>query len=107
MFHNMRAGATLADAKVRKAIDLAIDRKALSQRLKGGRGTRSLFPDVSPYFSDASDPHGNKVEAAKLLKDAGWTLTNGKLSKGGKDLTVTLVAYGQRPGLVIHHQGVW
>ena len=91
----------MSDVKVRQAIDLAIDRTALSQALAGGTGTRSLFPDFSPYFLDESDPHGSQSEAASLLDEAGWTLTDGKRTKNGEELTIDLVAYPHRPGLVI------
>lgn len=96
--HNMD---TLDDLRVRKAIDLAIDRFALSQSLAGGTGTRSLFPDYSPFFSDTSDPHADTESAKELLSEAGWVLnSSGKLTKNGQELTINLVAYPQRPGLV-------
>jgi len=97
-FHNMNR---LPDLRVRRAIDIAIDRQALSQALAGGKGTRSLFPDNSPFYSDTSDPHGDMSAAAALLDEAGWTLTNGKRVKDGQELTINLVAYPHRPGLVI------
>lgn len=99
MFHNINK---LQDVRVRQAIDLAIDRTALSQALAGGTGTRSLFPDYSPYFSDDSDPHGDLDAAKALLDEAGWTLnSDGKRTKLDEELSVTLVAYPHRPGLVI------
>ena len=54
MFHNLgkSSGRAINDVKVREAIDLALDRSALSQTLAGGHGTRSLFPDTSPYYQD-------------------------------------------------------
>merc|ERR1719271_1678566 len=83
MFHNMDNVGSTADLKVRKAIDLAIDRSALSQLLKGGTGTRSLFPDNTPWYSDTSSPAGDAAAAGVLLDDAGWTLdeASGKRSK--------------------------
>ena len=99
MFHNIDR---LPDLRVRKAIDLAIDRIALSQALAGGKATRSLFPDFSPYFQDDSDQHGQKDAAKALLDQAGWTLnSDGKREKDGNVLTLNLVAYPHRPGLVI------
>uniref|UniRef100_A0A7S4JSI8 Solute-binding protein family 5 domain-containing protein n=1 Tax=Odontella aurita TaxID=265563 RepID=A0A7S4JSI8_9STRA len=99
-FHNTDR---LKDVRVRKAIDLAIDRMVLSQALAGGKGTRSLFPDYSPYFVDESDPHGDPSAAEALLEEAGWSLnsSNGKREKQGEELTINLVAYPHRPGLVI------
>jgi len=99
MFHNTE---TLTDVNVRKAIDLAIDRSALSQALKGGTATRSLFPDNSPYFLDETDQQFGDAEAAEaLLETAGWTLnSNGKrVNSAGDLLSVHLVAYPHRPDL--------
>ncbi|KAL7545087.1 hypothetical protein ACHAWF_008448 [Thalassiosira exigua] len=99
MFYNLD---TIADVKVRKAIDTVLDRTALTQGLAGGTATRSLFPDYSPYFSDDSDPHGDEDAAAALLDEAGWKLNaNGKREKDGEELSLTLVAYPHRPGLVL------
>lgn len=99
MFYNLD---TLSDDRVRRAIDLVLDRNALSQALAGGTGTRSLFPDNSPFYSDDSDPHGDSTAAEALLDEAGWTLNaNGKrVDKNGVQLSVNLVAYPHRPGLV-------
>lgn len=99
MFYNLD---TITDVNVRKAIDTALDRTALSQELAGGTATRSLFPDYSPYFSDDSDQHGDADAATALLDEAGWKLNaDGKREKDGEELTLTLVAYPHRPGLVI------
>jgi peptide/nickel transport system substrate-binding protein len=99
MFHNTD---TLQDVRVRKAIDLAIDRNELSQALAGGTATRSLFPDYSPYFLDGSDMNGDMIAAEALLEEAGWTLDgNDKLTKDGAELTIHLVAYPHRPDLAI------
>jgi len=99
MFHNID---TLNDLNVRKAIDLAIDRNKLATELGGGRGTRSLFPDYSPYFMDDSNGNSNTSAAKDLLLEANWTLdSNGMLTKDGEQLHVNLVAYPHRPGLVI------
>eukprot|EP01048_Picozoa_sp_COSAG05_P003291 COSAG05_NODE_149_length_16213_cov_66.750279_9_plen_572_part_00 len=102
MLHN----TDTLELKVRQAIDLAIDREALATALHGGTATRSLFPDYSPFFlSDAggSSLAGDSTAAGNLLDSAGWTKDagTGKRTKAGEDLTVTLVAYEQRPGLPI------
>lgn len=99
MFYNTDK---LTDVRIRKAIDLAIDRNALTQALAGGKGTRSLFPDNSPFFSDDSNANSDSDAAAKLLEEAGWTLnSSGKRAKDGKELAVQFVAYPHRPGLLI------
>jgi peptide/nickel transport system substrate-binding protein len=102
MFHNI-ARAALSDVKVRKALDLALDRNQLTQALQGGDGTRSFFPEGTPYYQAQADTqaHGDITQAKSLLDEAGWVLNaNGKREKAGNVLTLKLVAYPQRPGLV-------
>ncbi|KAL3911099.1 MAG: hypothetical protein SGARI_001807, partial [Bacillariaceae sp.] len=86
VIHNTRATSPLADVRVRQAVDLALDRNELSQSLAGGHGTRSFFPDFSPYYTDDSDPHGDQDEAEALLALAGWELVDGKRMKDGEEL---------------------
>ena len=110
MFHNMDANSgttgALADAGVREAIDLAVDRSALETVLPGAHGTRSLFPDFSPYYTEFGSMTADATAAGALLDAAGWTLdsTTGKRCKDDGagtcvQLAVKLVAYPFRAGL--------
>jgi len=100
MFHNLR-NAHLQDVKVRKALDIVIDRSALTQAVKGGMGTRSFFPENTPYYLKDKDHSGDKAGADKLLDEAGWVKgADGMRAKDGTALTIKLVAYPQRPSLV-------
>ena len=105
MFHNMDATkgtvGALAEAGVREAIDLAVDRSALETVLPGAHGTRSLFPDVSPYYTEFGSMTADATAAGALLDTAGWTLdsTTGYRTKNGEVLSVKLVAYPFRAGL--------
>lgn len=102
MFHNTRTTSVLSDLRVRQAVDLVIDRQALAQELKGGTGTRSLFPSASPYHLDDSRKiTADKSAAEALLDQAGWVLENGIRIKDSKQLTLFLVSYPFRPGLGI------
>jgi peptide/nickel transport system substrate-binding protein len=98
MFYNLDR---LPDVNVRKAIDVAISRTALSEAQAGGNPTRSLFPDFSPFFADDSSPEGAAAEAEALLDAAGWVMesSTGLREKDGEILAVTLVAYPHRPEL--------
>merc|ERR1740129_1906844 len=100
MWHNMRR-STLSDLKVRKAVDLVLDRSVLTQTLLGGDPTRSLFPDNTPWARPETDTHADKSEAERLLDEAGWTLdtSDNKRKKGGDALALTVIAYPFRPGL--------
>lgn len=99
-FYNMRK-PYLSDVNVRKALDIALDRQALTQVLSGGEATRSFFPRGTPYYRTDAQLNANKAEAERLLDAAGWTKNaDGKRMKDGVALTLKLVAYPQRPGLV-------
>jgi peptide/nickel transport system substrate-binding protein len=71
----------LADAKVRRAIAIAIDRKELSDKIYGGVWVPAYSDEhpCSPYYSDYGmarlkyDP----AEARQLLDEAGWRDTDG------------------------------
>jgi len=90
---------SLADARVRQAIDLAVNRDDLALAIRGGVPATGAFAAEFPFSSPTSrafDP----ARAAALLDDAGWRLDGGVRRKGGRTLTLNLVAYPQRPDLV-------
>merc|ERR1719235_2282374 len=102
IFYQLRS-SPMSDIKVRQAVDVAIDRTALQQALAGGKATRSLFPEASPWFMDDSSMIGDKAAAEALLDEAGWVMdTNDNKRKKGSlgALTLKVVAYAQRPCLV-------
>ena len=74
----------------------------MSQALAGGKGTRSLFGDFSPWYQDGlGDSHGDLTAAGAKLDEAGWTLDSatGKRMKNGEVLTVDLYTYAFRADL--------
>lgn len=64
----------LADPRVRRALTLAIDRRALLDTAWGGRGTLlgSMVPPTDPWYEDlsAAQPH-DPERARSLLREAG------------------------------------
>ena len=86
----------LADKRVRKALILALDREALSQRLFAGRQPVA-DSSVSPldWVHDPETPtYGFDPEAAEaLLDDAGWTRTENGIrhNAAGERLTLELM----------------
>lgn len=63
------------DAKIREAIDAAVNKQALVDQLLRGRGepARSLYPMNHPYYNDKlSDLTYNPDHAKELLTEAGW-----------------------------------
>jgi len=103
MWHNTQR-APLNELAVREAIDMAVDRQELTQELRGGSATRHLFPENTPYGDALDDaaPYADTSGAETKLSNAGWVKNaNGIREKNGEQLSVGLVAYPQRPGLVV------
>lgn len=70
----MLNGASLPDARIRRAVELALDKELLCQHSTNGLGTvtDSSIPPTSPYAGEGSAA-GRDVEAAKaLLEEAGY-----------------------------------
>ena len=92
------AKAPLDDVRVRRAIDLAIDRRDLVTLLGGGEVASGLYPSFMPWALDA--PRATDVTAAQALLDAaGWRRPpgGGVREREGRVLEITLTGYPQRP----------
>lgn len=89
----------LADVRVRRALDLAIDRDLLAAAVNGGRPATGAFSTDYPFA--LADPRPfDRARAAALLDEAGWKLDGALRKKDGVALTLDLLAYPQRPDLV-------
>lgn len=90
----------LTDAKVRQAIDLAIDRNELVVAINGGTPATGAFAPYFPFAPKEARP--TDLERAKtLLDEAGWVAdAGGERSKDGQALKLHIVTYPQRPDLV-------
>jgi len=93
-----------ADIRVRKAVNLAVNRQELVDAILDGIGepARTLFPPQVSWANAqlkgfAFDPEGAKA----LLAQAGWKDANGDgiLDKDGKPLRVKLLTYPERAEL--------
>lgn len=89
----------LADVRVRRAIDLSIDRRQLVVALGGGEPATGAYARQFPFASQGEQPFDRNAAGA-LLDEAGWRLESGKRQKDGQTLKLVLVAYPQRPDLV-------
>ncbi len=87
----------LKDLKVRQALDLLTNRKAITQQIYKGIDTpaaTTLIPGTWAYDSSIQAPAFNVAQAKKLLAEDGWTKNSqGVLQKNGKTLSLTLSTY--------------
>lgn len=79
---NLRAGQPLADHRVREAMNLAVQRELITDKViqSGQRASYSAVPDVitqphaAPHFSFKDTPYEQRLERAKaLMKEAGYS----------------------------------
>ncbi|MBV6658664.1 MAG: peptide-binding protein [Devosiaceae bacterium] len=90
----------LSDVRVRRAIDLAVNRDDLVLAARAGQPATGAFAAAYPFAAEGPLPHDPEA-AAQLLDDAGWAMgSDGVRSKDGERLELTLWAYPQRPDLV-------
>ncbi len=91
----------LADAKLRQAIDLALDRNAYLAALGSGRLPTGTFASYNPFAGRVAVK--TDLEAAKkLLEEAGYTYNDqNKLEKDDKAVKFKLVTYPSRPDLSV------
>lgn len=82
----------LNDLQVRKAIDQAIDRDAIANRIYGNAGqpVRQLLPFPKEYANPKLDHRYDPAGAIALLDQAGWKDTNGNgiRDKNGQEMRV-------------------
>ena len=83
--------------KVRKAINLTVDKKAIETFLKGSvSAATSPYPSSTAY-SKVNIPATDAAAAKKLLEEDGYTMgSDGYYAKGGKKLSITCYCYKAR-----------
>jgi len=99
MWMNTRS-PELADHRVRRAIDLAVNRADLVTAAQAGVPATGAFAQSYPFAAQGALAH-DPAAAAALLDEAGWALDDdGLRRKDGQSLDLVLYAYPQRPDLV-------
>jgi oligopeptide transport system substrate-binding protein len=91
MFHQLKEPFT--DPAVRQAFSYALDRDAYVTDVLQGLGSPTLtwIPKGFPGYKDGETRFGFDAEKAKqILTDAGYTVENGQLTKGGKAIPIKL-----------------
>lgn len=96
----------LDDVNVRRALSLAIDRKAVLARASAiDVAPKGAYTASNPYFTDQSDKIRTDVDAAKkLLDEAGWKPgADGVRAKDGQRLSFELV---YSPSTISHEPNI-
>ena len=103
IFNLERSG--LDDINVRKAINMAVNRDDLAQKVMSGTGIPAVgpFPAVFPFSGSELKGYDYDLEGAKkLLEDAGWEQgSDGIRQKGSEKLKYTFLSYSSRPELPV------
>ncbi len=90
----------LQDVRVRRAIDMGLNRADLVTAAQAGVPATGAFAASFPFAATDPLPY-DPAAAAALLDEAGWTLgDDGIRHRDGKPLELVLYAYPQRPDLV-------
>jgi len=95
----------LSDEKVRQAVILGVNRKAITQALIGKLGgsptplQNHFFMKNQAAYQETCGDYCNydAAKAKALLEGDGWTLKNGYYEKNGKQLALTITIPSQTP----------
>lgn len=101
------AKPALQDVKVRKALDLLVNRPVMVNEIMNGHATAASGPfnPTLPFSSELEPASYDPTQAAVLLKEAGYEKNEGgKLEKDGEVLQLTLATYQGRPELPLMAQ---
>ena len=99
MWMNTRTPA-LSDPRVRRAIDLAVNRDDLVTAAQAGMPATGAFAESYPFAAEDPLVHDPDAAAA-LLDEAGWAMgADGVRTRGDERLNLVLYAYPQRPDLI-------
>jgi peptide/nickel transport system substrate-binding protein len=98
------SGPFFADVRVRRAVNLAIDRFGMAKTIlrNGDLAANQLFPPTLAgwHVQGLAPPERHPETARKLLAEAGWKPGNdGILEKDGKKFTVTVRTFASWPEL--------
>ncbi|WP_410535433.1 ABC transporter substrate-binding protein [Streptomyces sp. KL2] len=68
------AGPVTGDRAVRRALDTAVDRRAIVDSVLGGAGRAAYgpVPTDSPWFAEGTERRHDPRKAKEILEDAGW-----------------------------------
>ncbi|MBL1420523.1 MAG: ABC transporter substrate-binding protein [Alphaproteobacteria bacterium] len=91
----------LADARIRRAVSLAIDRDGIVAAALsgvGGEPAGTIYPSMMPWAADIA-PSYDPAAAEALLFEAGAVKTDGKWMLNDEPLKIEIVTYASRAAL--------
>ncbi|HWC25461.1 MAG TPA: ABC transporter substrate-binding protein [Solirubrobacteraceae bacterium] len=95
LIFNLARGGPPADVRFRRAVALAIDRRAIVQRLLGGRGkpgNPGFLPPDHPFHVAVEQYAFDRAAAERLLDEAGYGRTGGwRRDRDGERLRLRLL----------------
>ncbi|TVX93187.1 nickel ABC transporter substrate-binding protein [Paenibacillus agilis] len=94
----------MQDIRVRKALDLLVDRKTVVEGIMFGHAqpANGPFPKTLPFGNDGEVTAFNSAKALELLHEAGYQPNvEGKLEKNGVPMSIQLITYKTRPELTL------
>lgn len=112
VFFNQNHSALLADASVRKALDMSLDKKKIADTILSGRAVPTYGP-IPPgvltrdivYEETVFTDEERVTRARRILENGGWKDEDGVWTKGGSTLSLTL-STADTPQLVATAQEV-
>ena len=101
LMYNLREGRLLADANLREAVELCVDKEETVAAATGGTGApiySPITPTMWAYQSDLERPERDVAAARERIEESGWTMgDDGIYQKDGRRLaTVTHVRDDQQ-----------
>jgi ABC-type transport system substrate-binding protein len=101
VFYNLRPGALFAEARLRKAIELCIDKDETVATMSRGqfRAIQSpVLPSSWAYEGALKAPSRDVEQATALIRDAGWSIgADGIYEKDGSRLSAVVPVRSDRP----------
>ncbi len=91
----------LSDARIRRAVSLAVDRESIVEAALSGIGgvaAGSIYPGMMPWSSNTA-PAYDPAKAEALLAEAGAVKTSDQWMLDGEPLRIDIVTYASRAAL--------